>query len=154
MMERMSKRNEGMAIEYLRFSTALHTLTEASQDTYAVDASDVPPMNAGLSSTARHLEQAKALLDDEAKAWEEGVLEDLKRQRDTLVSMRDMFDRRDKYAKDNIPYLEKRISTNEQKLAAITQKPAEMVKPGEAEKVEEAIHRVSSSMKLVIRKEG
>jgi sorting nexin-8 len=143
MMERLTKRNEGIAAEYMRFAAALTGLTEASQDTYAADTNDVPMLNEGLNSTAKHLEQSKALLEDEARGWEEGVLEDLKRQRDSLVSMRDLFDRRDKYAKDNIPYLEKRISTNEQKLQAIRSKPEGMVKPGEAEKVEDAIVRVS-----------
>lgn len=144
MTERMAKRNEGMAAEYSRVSLALLSLTEASQDTYAVDTNDVPLLNEGLNSTAKHLDQSKQLLDDEARGWEEGVLEDMKRQRDSLVSMRDMFDRRDRYAKDNIPYLERRISTNEQKLQAIRSKPEGMVKPGEAEKVEEAIFRVSA----------
>lgn len=142
MMERLAKRNEGMAAEHLRFATALQQVTEASVDTYAVDTNEIPMLNEGLNSTARHLEQSRALLEDEAKGWEEGVLEDLKRQRDTLVSMRDLFDRRDKYAKDNIPYLEKRISNNEQKLQAIRSKPPDMIKPGEAEKVEDAIFRV------------
>lgn len=151
MMERLTKRNEGMAAEFLRFSTALQTLTEASRDTYACDTNDVPLLNEGLNSTAKHLDQSRALLEDEAKGWEEGVLEDLKRQRDSLVSMRDLFDRRDKYAKDNIPYLEKRISTNEQKLQAIRSKPEGMVKPGEAEKVEEAIFRVRSSITFTMR---
>jgi sorting nexin-8 len=131
-----------MAAEYLRFSTALHILTEASRDTYACDTSDVPLLNEGLTSTARHLDQGRTLLEDEARGWEEGVLEDLKRQRDSLVSMRDLFDRRDKYARDNIPTLEKRISNNEQKLQTIRAKPEGMAKPGEAEKVEEAILRV------------
>lgn len=142
MMERLAKRNEGMAAEHLRLATALQQVTEASRDTYAADTNEIPMLNEGLNSTARHLEQSRSLLDDEAKGWEEGVLEDMKRQRDTLVSMRDLFDRRDKYAKDNIPYLEKRISNNEQKLQGIRNKPQETVKPGEAEKVEDAIIRV------------
>ncbi|KAF2646362.1 hypothetical protein P280DRAFT_494782 [Massarina eburnea CBS 473.64] len=146
MMERLTKRNEGMAAEYSRFAMSLHLVTEASRDTYACDTNDVPLLNEGLVSTAKHLEQSKALLEDEAKGWEEGVLEDLKRQRDTLVSMRDMFDRRDKYAKDNIPYLEQRIVKNEQKLQGIRNKEPGMVKPGEAEKVEEAIFRDKESI--------
>lgn len=145
MMERLTKRNEGMAAEYLRFATALQSVTEASKDTYACDTNDVPLLNEGLTSTAKHLEQSRVLLEDEAKGWEEGVLEDLKRQRDTLVSIRDLFDRRDKYAKDNIPYLEQRISKNEQKLQTIRSKSPEMIKPGEAEKVEESIFRVRVS---------
>jgi sorting nexin-8 len=142
MMERLAKRNEGMAIEHLRFATALQQVTEASSDTYAVDTNEIPMLNEGLHSTARHLEQSRSLLEDEARGWEEGVLEDLKRQRDTLVSMRDLFDRRDKYAKDNIPSLEKRIGNNEQKLQGIRSKDPALVKPGEAEKVEDAIFRV------------
>jgi sorting nexin-8 len=145
MMERLVRRNEGMAAEYLRFSQSLSSLTEITQDTYAVDTNDVPLLNEGLNSTARHLDQSKQLLEDEARGWEEGVLEDLKRQRDTLVSVRDMFDRRDKYAKDNIPALERRIANNETRLQNIRNKPAELVKPGEAEKVEDAISKVSAS---------
>ncbi|OSS44600.1 hypothetical protein B5807_10606 [Epicoccum nigrum] len=146
MMERLTRRNEGMALEYLRFSQALGSLTEISQETYAVDTNDVPLLNEGLKSTARHLDQSKQLLEDEARGWEEGVLEDLKRQRDTLVSMRDMFDRRDKYAKDNIPSLERRIANNETKLQNIRNKPAELAKPGEAEKVEDAISKDKESI--------
>ncbi|KAF2189063.1 hypothetical protein K469DRAFT_702790 [Zopfia rhizophila CBS 207.26] len=144
MMERLTKRNEGMAAEYLRFSTALQSLTEASADTYACDTNDVPLLNEGLNSTAKHLDQSRSLLEDEARAWDEGTLEDLKRQRDCLVSMRDLFDRRDKYAKNNIPYLEKRIATNEQKLQVIRSKAE--IRPGEAEKVEEAIVRDKQSI--------
>jgi sorting nexin-8 len=143
MMERLARRNEGMASEYHRFSQALASLTETSQETYAVDTNDVPLLNEGLNSTARHLDQSKQLLEDEARGWEEGVLEDFKRQRDTLVSVRDMFDRRDKYARDNIPALEKRIASNETKLQNIRNKSAEQIKPGEAEKVEDAIFKVS-----------
>ncbi|KAL6151806.1 Sorting nexin mvp1 [Exserohilum turcicum] len=144
MMERLCRRNEGMAAEYLRFSSALSGLTESTQDTYAADTNDVPLLNEGLLATARHLDSSKQLLDDEARGWEEGVLEDLKRQRDTLVSVRDMFDRRDKYAKDNIPHLERRIANNETKLSNIRNKPD--AKPGEAEKVEEAIFKDKESI--------
>ncbi|KAF2736560.1 sorting nexin mvp1 [Polyplosphaeria fusca] len=144
MMERLAKRNEGMAAEFQRFSSALQTVMGASKDTYAVDVDDVPLLNEGLNSTAKHLDQSRQLLEDEARGWEEGVLEDLKRQRDTLVSMRDLFDRRDKYAKDNIPYLERRIASNEQKLQAIRSKPE--IRPGEAEKVEEAIFKDKESI--------
>lgn len=146
MMERLTRRNEGMAAEYQRFSAALASLTETSQDTYAVDTNDVPLLNEGMNSTARHLDQSKQLLEDEARGWEEGVLEDFKRQRDTLVSVRDMFDRRDKYARDNIPALEKRISNNETKLQNIRNKPTEQTKPGEAEKVEDAIFKDKESI--------
>ncbi|OCK78398.1 hypothetical protein K432DRAFT_427320 [Lepidopterella palustris CBS 459.81] len=146
LLERLTKRNEGVAADYLRFSLALQALTAVSADTYAVDTNDVPLLNEGLNSTAKHMLASQSLLEDEARAWDEGVLEDLKRQRDCLVSMRDMFDRRDRYAKDNIPQLERRIESNENKLAAIRAKPEHLQKPGEAEKVEEAIVRDKQSI--------
>lgn len=146
-MDRMSKRTDGLAADHLRVSLSLQTLTDASQDTYATDANDVPLLNEGLNATAKHLSNAQTLLEDEARAWDEGILEDLKRQRDALVSIRDMFDRRDRYDRDNIPSLERRIESNEQKLVSIRAKPEGLVKPGEVDKVTEAIIKVSIYVK-------
>lgn len=139
LLERLAKRNEGLAADHLRFSLALQTLTESTADTYAMDTNDVPLLNEGIGATAKHLSTSQSLLEDEARAWDEGVLEDLKRQRDCLVGMRDMFDRRDRYAKDNIPQLERRIEASENKLQQLRQKPPDTIKPGEVEKVESSI---------------
>lgn len=144
LLERLAKRNQGMAADCFRFSQALLGLTEATPSTYATDTNDVPLLNEGISSTAKHLTTSQSLLEDEARAWDEGVLEDFKKQRDTLVSIRDMFDRRDRYAKDNIPYLERRIEANENKLAGLMGRPEGTAsKPGEQEKLEQAVRAVS-----------
>lgn len=142
-MDRLVKRSEGVAADHARMALSLISLTEASADTYATDSSDVPLLNDGLQAMGRHLRNAQTLMEDEAKAWEEGVLEDLKRQRDALVSLRDLFDRRERLDKDNIPFLQRRIETNEAKLQALNAKPEGMVKPGEKEKVVEAIIKVN-----------
>lgn len=138
LVERLIKRKEGIAAEYSRLSLNFNSVTEVSNDTYAIDNSDVPVLNEGINSTAKHLSTSQALLEDESRAWDEGVLEDLKTLRDALVSMRDMFDRRDRYAKDNIPSLERRIQANEAKLSGIHAK-GDSAKPGEADKVANAI---------------
>ena len=143
LLERLAKRNQGVAADHLRFSLALTTLVETSESTYATDTNDVPLLNEGINSTAKHLSTCQSLLEDETRAWDEGVLEDFKRQRDTLVSIRDMFDRRDRYAKDNIPQLERRIENNENKLAGLRGRPEGTVKVGEPEKLEQAILNVS-----------
>ena len=139
LLERLAKRNEGLAADNLRFSLALQSLVEASADTYAIDTNDVPLLNDGFNSTAKYMSTCQALLEDEAKAWDTGVLEDLKRQRDALVAMRDVFDRRDRLAKDNIPQLERRIEASENKLQQLRQKGPGGVKAGEIEKVESSI---------------
>ncbi|KAK5136914.1 hypothetical protein LTR08_001421 [Meristemomyces frigidus] len=136
--ERLCKRKEAIAGEFGRFSLNLTSLMDTSADTYAIDTNDVPLLNEGIQSTAKHVSTSQALLEDEARAWDEGLLEDFKTMRDALVSMRDMFDRRDRYARDNIPQLERKIQQNEQKLQSIKAK-GDMAKPGEAEKVENAI---------------
>jgi sorting nexin-8 len=145
LMDRLAKRKEGLAADHSRVSLSLQSLTDASADAYATDTNLVPLLNEGLLATAKHMSNSQSLLEDEARAWDQGVLEDLKRQRDALVSMRDMFDRRDRYDKDNIPYLERRIQSNESKLVAIRSKPSELIKPGEIDKVTEAIIKVSFS---------
>lgn len=144
LLERLAKRNQGLAADHMRFSLALQSLTEVTRDTYAVDADNIPLVNEGIKATARHLSASQSLLEDEAKAWDEGMLEDLKRQRDCLVSVRDMFDRRDRYARNNIPQLERRIGSNEQKLQDLRARPQGTAKPGETERVEDAIFKVST----------
>ncbi|KAL9126862.1 MAG: hypothetical protein Q9217_004158 [Psora testacea] len=144
LLERLTKRNQGVAADYSRFSQALSNLTEASQSTYATDTDDVPLLNEGINSTAKHMTISQNLLEDEARAWDEGVLEDFKKQRDSLVSIRDMFDRRDRYAKDNIPQLERRIEANENKLASMMAGAGG--KPGEREKLELAVRADKQSI--------
>ncbi|KAJ6095961.1 hypothetical protein N7486_006707 [Penicillium sp. IBT 16267x] len=146
LLERLAKRNDGLAADHLRFSLALQSLTEVTKDTYSVDTNDVPSLNVGITATARHLSTSQSLLEDEARAWGEGMLEDLKRQRDCLVSVRDMFDRRDRYARNNIPQLERRIETNERKLQDLRARPTGTVKPGETEKVEDSIFKDKESI--------
>jgi sorting nexin-8 len=119
----------------------LLSIAETSSDVYAIDRNEVPILNDGLTSVARHLASSQTLLDNEARGWDEGVLEDLKIVRDGLVSLRELFDRWSRL-KDNIPQLEKRILQNEQKLQTIKLK-GDAAKPGEAEKVENAIVAVS-----------
>ncbi|KAI9846724.1 MAG: Sorting nexin mvp1 [Thelocarpon superellum] len=146
LMERLAKRNEGLGADYLRVAVALQSATETSAGTYAVDTNDVPLLNAGLDATAKHLSASQSLLEDEARAWDGGVIEDMKRQRDTLVSVRDMFDRAERLSKDTIPMLERKIQNNETRLAALKARPDDAVKPGEIEKVEEAIIRDKRSI--------
>ncbi|GKT54319.1 sorting nexin MVP-1 [Colletotrichum tofieldiae] len=145
-MDRLVKRSEGVAADHARIAMSLTSLTETSADTYASDTNEVPLLNDGLTSMSRHLRTCQTLLEDESKAWDEGVLEDLKRQRDALVSIRDLFDRRERLDKDNIPYLERRIQTNETKLANLRSKPEGIVKPGEIEKVVDAIIKDKESI--------
>ncbi|QUC23579.1 uncharacterized protein UV8b_07820 [Ustilaginoidea virens] len=145
-MDRLVKRTGGVAADHARIAMSLTSLTESSADTYATDTNEVPLLNDGLAAMSKHLRTYQNLLEDESRGWDEGVLEDLKRQRDSLVSVRELFDRREKLDRDNIPYLERRIQANETKLAGLRSKPEGMVKPGEIEKAAEAIIKDKESI--------
>ncbi|CUS14407.1 unnamed protein product [Tuber aestivum] len=145
LVERLEKRQEGVAADYMRLSGALRSLTDVSEATYAVDTSEIPLLNDGLTAVAKHLSQSQSLIEDETKAWDQGVLEDLKRQRDCLVSMRELFERKDRYAVNNIPQLERRIKQNEAKLETIRHR-VEPARPGEEERVQESISRDKKSI--------
>lgn len=147
LVERLCKRQEAIAAEYGRFGMNLTSITETTNDAFAIDANDVPLLNEGIKATAKHVGTSQNLLDDESRAWDEGVLEDLKSVRDGLVSLRDLFDRKDRLARDNIPQLEKRILQSENKLQGIKAK-GDAAKPGEAEKVESSIVNVSCQAPL------
>ncbi|KAM0722558.1 hypothetical protein Q7P37_001999 [Cladosporium fusiforme] len=138
LVERLCKRKEAIAAEYGRFGMNLTSITETTTDAFAIDTNDVPLLNEGLKATAKHLGTSQGLLEDEGRAWDEGVLEDLKSVRDGLVSLRDLFDRKDRLARDNIPQLERRIVQSEGKLQGIKAK-GDAAKPGEAERVESSI---------------
>lgn len=130
----------------------LTSITETTNDAFAIDQNDVPLLNEGIKATAKHLGTSQSLLEDEGRAWDEGVLEDLKSVRDGLVSLRDLFDRKDRLARDNIPQLEKRILQSENKLQGIKAK-GDAAKPGEAEKVENSIVNVSFLGEVPLLKE-
>lgn len=145
-MDRLVKRTEGVAADHARIALSLASLTETSEDTYATDTNEVPLLNDGLVAMSKHLRTCQALMEDESRGWDEGVLEDLKRQRDALVSVREMFERRERLDKDNIPYLERRIQTNENKLANLRSKPEGVVKAGEIDRIAENIIKDKESI--------
>ncbi|KAL1866175.1 Sorting nexin mvp1 [Diaporthe australafricana] len=145
-MDRLVKRSEGVAADHARIALSLTSLTEATADTYASDTNEVPLVNDGLVAMSKHLRTSQTLMEDEARAWDAGVLEDLKRQRDALVSVRDLFERRERLDRDNIPVLERRIDNNETKLGNLRAKPDGLIKPGEIERVVEAIIKDKESI--------
>ncbi|KOS20931.1 Sorting nexin mvp1 [Escovopsis weberi] len=140
-MDRLVKRSEGVAADHGRLAMTLTSLTDVSGDTYATEASEVPLLNDGLNAMSKHLRICQNLMEDESRGWDEGVLEDLKRQRDALVSLREMFDRRERLDKDSIPQVQRRIEANEAKLAGLRARAEEGIaaRAGEMEKIAEAI---------------
>ena len=91
---------------------------------------------------ARGLDLVSGVLGDESRAWDEGILEDLKRQRDVLVAMKEAFERRDRLAADNVPALEKRITNAEIKIQQYRGRPDAETKVDAIAKLQEQIQKV------------
>jgi sorting nexin-8 len=82
------------------------------------------------------------VLGDESRAWDEGILEDLKRQRDVLVAMKEAFERKDRLAGDNIPNLEKRIANADLKIQTFRARPDAGTKVDQISKLDDQIKKV------------
>lgn len=143
LFDRLVRRNEGFGAEQLRVARALQGLTESIPDTYTGVSNEIQLLNSGIMATATHLMTSQTLLGDESQAWNDGMLEDLKRQRDRLISMREMFDRRDRLTSNTIPQLEQQIEANEKKLEELRGRREGSVKPGEIERFEQSLQKVS-----------
>lgn len=143
LVERLEKRNEGIAYDLNRFARLVRSQTDVTPRAYHLRPVEVAGLNRGLMSVADQIEHCGRHLLDEGRHWDDGVLEDLKFHRDCLISLSELFDRRAKLDNDNIPQLEKRVQANEHKLGSLKSKPSEQFRAGEIEKLEEAIMKVS-----------
>jgi sorting nexin-8 len=130
------------SIDYSRYANFLTQLSEDTDLCPTSSCADCPSIDNGLRSVARGLDLVSGVLGDESRAWDEGILEDLKRQRDVLIAMKDVFDRKDRLAGDNIPSLEKRIVNNESKIATIRGKSDVALKVDQISKLDQQIVKV------------
>ena len=146
--ERLTGRQKANAGESVKLAEILSSQTNG-KTLYTHDLTP-PGIIPTLNSVARHYDQASRILVDEAKGWEDGILEDLKRERDSLVSMKEMLDRWDRLGGDNIPGLEKRITSNAAKLDMA--RNSAVTKPSEIVKHEESIERDKTEIETLKRR--
>src|SRR5437762_9611592 len=122
-LDRLRHRIRLTSVDYSRYANFLTQLSEDADLCPVASCADCPSIDNGMRSVAHGLDLVSGVLGDESRAWDEGILEDLKRQRDVLVAMKETFERRDRLAVDNVPSLEKRITNTEVKIQTIQGKP-------------------------------
>jgi sorting nexin-8 len=141
-LDRLRHRIRLTSVDYARYANFLTQLSEDTDLCPVSSCADCPSIDNGLRSVARGLDLVSGVLGDESRAYDEGILEDLKRQRDVLVAMKETFDRRDRLAGDNVPSLEKRITNTEVKIQTIRSKPDAQNQVDRITKHEEQIKKV------------
>lgn len=154
LMERIARRQEGMATDYMRYSLALNSLIEKEKGCYIEDCYNCTQVVHGLEQVSSHFQRTSTVMEDVANATLDIVLENLKRQRDLLVSFRETFERKDRLVVDTVESLNNRIKANQTKLIPLdgkegTEQEIERLKSA-IEKDEEDI-RLQQKRKLFVR---
>ncbi|KAF9160112.1 Sorting nexin mvp1 [Mortierella sp. AD011] len=120
-MDRVQKRTEAAATDYMRFSLAVNALADCEKHCHVEECYNCGQLSQGYSKIGTHISQVSNFLDEQAKATQRGMVEDLKRHRDLLVSVKELLQRRDRLREaGTIETLEKRIAANEAKLKTLT----------------------------------
>ncbi|ORZ17446.1 hypothetical protein BCR41DRAFT_304804 [Lobosporangium transversale] len=115
--DRIQKRTEANAADYTRLSLALNALADCERKCHIDDCYNCGQLSQGYNKIGSHFSQTSGLLEEQAHATQRGMVENLKRHRDLLVSVQELLQRRD-YSKEGSlsEVLRKRIASNENKL--------------------------------------
>ncbi|KAI8137121.1 hypothetical protein BJV82DRAFT_525877 [Fennellomyces sp. T-0311] len=114
-MERMIRRMHGQATDFVRYSITLNSLAE-TEHRYHSDCEQCQQVVQGYENVAKHMQRESTILENQVSSSADGVLENLKRFRDLLVSFRELEERQDKLGGSQIESLKKRIATNRTKV--------------------------------------
>ncbi|KAG5358499.1 Sorting nexin MVP1 [Yarrowia sp. B02] len=138
LLDRVAKRQEAQAVDAAKIAYNLGAaLPPSARVLYSVtDDGCIQQITRGLSRASARIESDCQLQQDEARGSQVGVLEEAKKYREALGSMRELFDRLEKYGGNNIPLLEKRIQQNQGRVTLARQRKALM---SEIEKLDRAI---------------
>ncbi|KAF9924536.1 Sorting nexin mvp1 [Linnemannia zychae] len=116
-MDRVQKRTEANASDYMRFSLALNALADCEKQCHVEECYSCGQLSQGYGKIGSHMGQASNVLESQAQMIQRGIVEDLKRHRDLLVSVMELLQRRELSREGGlVEMLKKRIASQEQKL--------------------------------------
>ncbi|KAK3846920.1 MAG: hypothetical protein J3R72DRAFT_379506 [Linnemannia gamsii] len=119
-LDRIQKRSEASAADYTRFSLAVGALADCEKQCHIDDCYNCGQLSHAYGKIGSHFSQASTLMDIQARSAQQGMVESLKRHRDLLISVRELFQRRDRIREGNMSeMLKKRITSNEAKLKTL-----------------------------------
>ncbi|OAQ30072.1 hypothetical protein K457DRAFT_1831794 [Linnemannia elongata AG-77] len=119
-LDRIQKRSEASAADYTRFSLAVGALADCEKQCHIDDCYNCGQLSQAYGKIGTHFSQASTLMEVQARAAQQGMVESLKRHRDLLISVRELFQRRDRIREGNMAeMLKKRIASNEAKLKTL-----------------------------------
>ncbi|KAF9577655.1 sorting nexin, partial [Lunasporangiospora selenospora] len=119
-MDRVQKRTEATAADFMRYSLALNALADCEKQCHLADCGTCGRLSQGYGKIGTHMGQASNVLEEQSKATQRGMVEELKRHRDLSISFMELLQRRDRSREGGlIESLQRRIKANEEKLAVV-----------------------------------
>ncbi|KAI9318419.1 hypothetical protein BX666DRAFT_1927689 [Dichotomocladium elegans] len=82
--------------EFVQYSNALKSMSELEQPCYIPECQSCPMMVQGYESVAKYIQHAGGILDNQAQALADGIVERLKQHRELYLSFKDMLERKEK----------------------------------------------------------
>lgn len=118
LIERMSRRYEGQATDLMRYSLSINSFCENDKMCFRQDCEMCHGIHAGLRNVSSSFQRLSTLVEDQAQSVYDNALESLKRHRDLLASLRELFGRRERLnaaLESSHASLLKKISSNKTK---------------------------------------
>ncbi|KAL7330406.1 Sorting nexin mvp1 [Mucor circinelloides] len=95
-MNQMNRLKKALGTDYIRYSTTLNSVSELDENCWVPNCQGCPEVIRGYNSIAKSMQQAGAMLNKQAKATGDTIVESLKRQRDLFESFRELLERRER----------------------------------------------------------
>ncbi|KAL0086753.1 hypothetical protein F4703DRAFT_1735776, partial [Phycomyces blakesleeanus] len=95
-MERMIRLEEAQAAEFDHYSATLNAMCTLEQACYVPECLPCGFVIHGYESVSKHMQRAGQIQNDQTLVTRYTTLENLRRQRDLLISFKEMLDRRDR----------------------------------------------------------
>ncbi|KAG2206693.1 hypothetical protein INT47_003635 [Mucor saturninus] len=95
-MNQMNRLKKALGTDYIRYSVTLNSVGELDKHCWVPGCQGCPQVVRGYGSLAKSLHQAGVILNKQAIATGDSIVESLKRQRDVLESFKELLDRRER----------------------------------------------------------
>ncbi|KAK3821589.1 MAG: hypothetical protein J3Q66DRAFT_333700 [Benniella sp.] len=152
-MDRIQKRTEATAADYMRYSLALHALADCERQCHLTECFNCGQLSQGYNKIGSHMNKTSNILEDQAKVLQRGMIEDLKRHRDLQVSLIELLQRCERAREATmIETLQKRIAGNETKLKSLEASVAAAIassgdeEPGDSRALDASMEKIKTNI--------
>lgn len=109
-MNQMNRLKKALGIDYIRYSATLNSVSELDKQCWVPDCVGCSQVVDGYGCIAKSMHQAGLILNKQAIATGDSIVENLKRQRDLLESFKELLERKEKMSPVNKDTLARQVA--------------------------------------------